>query len=85
MHEVLFRSLGGKVSKTNSIAACGDGVNGCHGFAQRNEIRYQRGPLGANGTMSFQPVTVAAAEWMRVKVGQWIESPVMAETEIAPC
>lgn len=38
MHEIQARSLGGKVSKQNSIAVCGDGVRGCHGRLQRHEI-----------------------------------------------
>jgi hypothetical protein len=38
LHELTFRSLGGIVSKENSIAVCGDGTRGCHAKLQRHEI-----------------------------------------------
>lgn len=38
MHELLPRSRGGKISRTNSVWLCGDGVAGCHGLIQRYEI-----------------------------------------------
>lgn len=41
MHELRPRSLGGKVSRDNSVAVCGDGVRGCHGKLQRHEITYR--------------------------------------------
>jgi hypothetical protein len=68
MHELHFRSLGGKVSKRNSVAVCGDGVRGCHGFLQRNEIAWQGESLGAEGLLMFHPKTAPSAEWMRVKL-----------------
>lgn len=87
MHELRFKSLGGKVSRANSIAACGSGTTGCHGFAQRHEIEVEKNVSGgffnADMTLRFRARTPAAAEWLRVQVGQWIESPVMLETEIS--
>lgn len=83
MHELRPRSVGGRHSKTNSAAVCGDGVRGCHGYAQRHEIAYEATERGAEGTLWFTAKTKAAAEWLRVKVGQRIESPVMQETEIS--
>lgn len=56
MHELRPRSLGGAVSLANSIAVCGDGVQGCHGRLQRHEIetfacdRY----AGPSGLMIFK-------------------------------
>lgn len=81
MHELRFRSLGGKVSRKNSVAACGTGVTGCHGLAQKNEIAYKETELGAEGVLWFQAKTKAAADWLKVKVGQWIESPPMIQME----
>jgi hypothetical protein len=83
MHELKFRSAGGKVSKANSVAVCGDGVQGCHGFAQRHEIRYrfEHDGLGAESTIHFTPVTHAASEQMRIMLHEWIVSPVMSEVE----
>lgn len=87
MHELRFRSLGGKVSRMNSVAVCGDGVRGCHGFAQRNEISYRffddDVSIGAEGDIDFKPLTAAAAEWLKCRVGHVIESPPMVQTEIA--
>lgn len=40
MHELRFRSLGGKVSKRNSVAVCGSGTTGCHGFLQSWQISW---------------------------------------------
>lgn len=56
MHEIIFRSQGGKVSKENSIAVCGDGVRGCHGKLQRHEItvRMHSKRLGAEGFLAFK-------------------------------
>lgn len=84
MHELKPRSLGGTVSKRNSVALCGDGVAGCHGLITRHELQSEAGPLGAEGTLTFIPRTVKAAEWLRVALHQRIESPVMVETEVAP-
>lgn len=56
MHEIVFRSQGGKVSKENSIAVCGDGVRGCHGRLQRHEItvRMHSKRRGAEGFLAFK-------------------------------
>ena len=65
LHEVRFRSQGGKVSNANSIAVCGDGVRGCHGLLQRHEIKARFGrDRSADGWMAFRPKTDAAASWM---------------------
>jgi hypothetical protein len=56
MHEIVFRSQGGGVSKENSIAVCGDGVRGCHGKLQRHEItvRFHSKRLGAESMLAFK-------------------------------
>lgn len=71
MHELRFRSLGGKRSKRNSVAVCGSGTTGCHGFAQRNEItyRFEDVELGAEGTVIFTPESRRSAEWMKLAIG----------------
>lgn len=38
MHELKFRSLGGKHSPENSIAVCGSGTTKCHGKLQRHRL-----------------------------------------------
>ncbi len=82
MHEIIFRSRGGKISKRNSLAACGDGVRGCHGFMQRHEIVVQwNGTQSAEGLLTFRPTTPAAAEWMGIKAYESIESAPMREME----
>lgn len=85
MHELRFKSLGGKVSKQNSIAVCGSGTTLCHGFLQRNEIIYEfhHPQFGAESTIDFTPRTTRAAMHLRIASGTFVESPVMAETEIA--
>lgn len=88
MHEIIFRSQGGKVSRKNSIGVCGDGVRGCHGLLQRHEIEVGQasriGPhFNADDTLAFRALTLAAAECLRIRLGEWIVSPVMQETEIA--
>lgn len=84
MHELRFKSLGGKVNKRNSVAVCGDGVNGCHGMLQRNQITYEPRD-GANGTLYFTPTDQTRADWLRIKLGERIESAPMSayEQEIA--
>jgi hypothetical protein len=80
------KGRGGKPSKQNTIHVCGLLVGAspsCHTFLQRNEIGVERGPAGAEGTVIFTAKTPAAAEWLRIKVGESIVSPVMAETEIS--
>ncbi len=72
MHELRFRSLGGKVSKSNSVAVCGAlGTTGCHGYLQRNEIDWSG---DAQQRLSFQPNSKSAADWMRIKLGLWVMS-----------
>lgn len=83
LHEIQFRSQGGKVSRRNSIAVCGDGVNGCHGFMQRHEVSVFIGLEGAEGDLKFTPHTQASADWMRVKIGETVESPTMFQMETA--
>lgn len=84
MHELRPRSLGGKVSKRNSVAVCGDGVQGCHGFMQRHEIRVLiDDQLGAESTLAFEPCTAASSDHMRVPVGQTVcSAPRNAREEI---
>lgn len=81
MHEIVFRSQRGKVSKKNSIAVCGDGVRGCHGFCQRHEIAVSVWDERAEGLLVFEPVSIAAQDWLCVKAGESIASPVMVEIE----
>ncbi len=85
LHELQFRSQGGKVSKRNSVAVCGDGVRGCHGFLQRHEIEWEEHNAirRAEGTLTFFPLSMSAAEWLGIRRGTKLESPVMQETEIS--
>jgi 5-methylcytosine-specific restriction endonuclease McrA len=62
MHEIRPRSLGGKVSMTNSIALCGDGTRGCHGYITRHEVRVMG--KDAERPLSFAPATQAARDYM---------------------
>ncbi len=84
MHELLFRSLGGKVSRRNSIAVHGSGTHGTHYYLQSNQIgyRFEDDALGAEGTVYFEVKTQAAADHCRVAVGFVIVSPPMVQTEI---
>lgn len=81
MHEIIFRSRGGKVNCANSIAVCGDGVRGCHGLMQRHEISVEMTPYGAEETLTFTATTKPAADWIRCRVGESIESPPMLAIE----
>lgn len=84
MHELQFRSLGGKVSVRNSIAVCGElGTEQCHGFLQANQIAWEAHDTAARaeGTLSFFPLSVAAAEWLGIGRGARLESPPMQTTE----
>lgn len=83
MHEMRFKSLGGKVSRRNSVATCGDGVRKCHGFLQRLEITYQMGELGAEDVIVFTPTSDAAADWMQIALGQSVKSEPMVVMEAA--
>lgn len=83
MHELLPKSLGGRVSRRNSVAVCGSGTTGCHGHAQQHHIGYmfENDDLGAEATIWFRIMTQAAADHCRVYLGAQIISPVMVETE----
>lgn len=76
MHEIRFRSNGGKVSRRNSIAVCGDGVQGCHGRLQRHDIRcnIRHDGLGAEGILDFQAHNAESGEWLRVERLHCLES-----------
>lgn len=78
MHEMRFRSLGGKVSKRNSIWVCGDGVSGCHGLMQQNQIVCDFREIGAEGVVQFIPRTAKAREWLKLKEDQRMESGPMS-------
>lgn len=82
-HELKFKSLGGKVTRQNAVAVCGSGTTKCHGFAQRNEIRYtfEVPAAGAEGTVIFTPTSQSAADWLRVGLGEQIVSPPMRQME----
>ena len=83
MHELKPRSVGGKVSRRNSVAVHGDGVNGIHGLLQRHEIgyRFEDESLGAEGALLFTAYTQAAADAMRIRLGESIYSPPMVAME----
>ncbi len=81
MNEEPPRSCGGKVSRQDSMALCGDGTRRCHGFVTRNEIVIERGRLGAEDVLTFTAKTQAAADWMRIKVGESIVSAPMVQVE----
>lgn len=88
MHELRFRSLGGKVSRFNSVALCGDGTRGCHGFLQRLEIEWlsETPHLGADWLLQFRPKTAQASEWMRVPTDLWVCSmPGSRNDELEAC
>lgn len=74
MHELKPRSLGGKVSRKNSVWVCGDGVNGCHGLIQRHEIGTAYIEDGAEGLVKFVAHSERAATWLRIQQHHWIES-----------
>lgn len=71
MHELIPRGRGGKVSKRNSIACCGQLVGTeecCHTYLQQSEIKWSGGPDGAEGLLRFIPTTQKSADWMRVAI-----------------
>lgn len=84
-HELRFKSLGGKVTRQNCVAVCGDGVRGCHGMLQDHSIAYdfEHPALGAESTVIFTAKDRQAAEWLRIEIGESISSQVMVETEIS--
>lgn len=85
MHELRFKSLGGKVSRQNSIGTCGQLVGSepsCHTYLQANQIAYEMDPdVGAEGVIVFTPKTQTAADWMRVALGERLISPPMHQVE----
>ncbi len=85
MHEIIPRSRGGKVSRRNSIAVCGQLGNGpeCHGQLQRRDITVLVSQRGAEGTITFWPQSQKSADWLRIKASDCIESGPMREYEAA--
>jgi hypothetical protein len=74
MHEIKPRSLRGDISKKNSIAVCGSGTTGCHGFLQSHRVLAFMSSTGAEGTIRFYPRTEQAADWMLTPVGSYLSS-----------
>jgi len=86
MHEIVPRGRGGKVSRTNSIAVCGQLVGTeecCHTYLQQSEIAVGVTEYGAESQLWFEPMTPRAASWMAIELGHVLASPVMVETEIS--
>lgn len=83
MHELRPRSIGGRVSRRNSVAVCGSGTTGCHGYLQSRAIAWCGSGLGADGPLTFVAMSMSAAAHMRVAQGHSIYSPLMQQTEIA--
>lgn len=86
MHEIKPRSLGGKVSRKNSIATCGELVGTeecCHTYLQTRQITVGSGILGAEAELYFTAETKGAADWMRIALGEQIESRPMIDMELA--
>lgn len=87
MHEIVSRGAGGKVSRVNSIAVCGQivgAVPSCHTYLQLREIEVSTfAMIGAEGVLTFIPTTKAAADWMKVKFNERIESAPMIQIEAA--
>lgn len=81
-HELQFRSLGGKVSRTNCVAVCGSGTTGCHGFLQRLRIAWGAASIRrAEDTLYFTPKDQTAAEWLKIPLGDQMVSAPMRELE----
>lgn len=86
MHEIQGRGRGGKVSPVNSIAVCGQLVGvepSCHTYLQQEQIACYGTDRGAEGTLTFEPRSEKAADYMGLPLGDSLESPPMQETEIA--
>jgi hypothetical protein len=62
MHEIRPRSLGGKVSRENSIAVCGSGTTMCHGYLQSHEVSVEPTDLArwAEARLVFRALTMRA-------------------------
>ncbi len=78
LHELTFRSLGGTVSRRNSIAV--DAT--CHGHLQAHRIRCEcQTPDRAEGMLAFDPQTDAARDWMKLPLGQVLLSEPLRDLE----
>lgn len=86
MHELRSRGAGGKRSKRNSVAVCGQLGNGheCHGLLQAKRITYDMSEkLGAESTIYFMPMDEKARDWMKLKTEHGLESSPMRDVEAA--
>lgn len=84
-HELIPKGAGGKVTKRNCAAVCGTivgAVPSCHTYLQSHAIQWCDDlGQGAQGTLWFTPVTQEAADWLKIKVGEKIESLPMSVYE----
>lgn len=83
MHEIVFRSQGGKISRHNSIAVCGDGTRGCHGFLQLHVIRVDARRRDAERNLLFVTTSGNAMDWLGIPLSTQFLSPPMADCESA--
>lgn len=86
LHEITPRARCGPISKTNSIAVCGQLGNGpeCHGRLQRHQILVERShSLGAEATLYFVPTDQSSRDWMKLGERHGMESPPMVDMEAA--
>lgn len=86
MHEIVPRGRGGKVSKKNSIAVCGQLVGTeecCHTYLQQSAIIVNHTDLGAEDTLFFEPTSKQASDWIGIDNGSIFISPTMCEVEAA--
>jgi len=83
MHEIKPRSLRGRVGKTNSIAVCGSGTTGCHGYLQAHRIDIVASSTGAEGGLYFVPRDMGARNWMKLERLHGLESLPMVAMELA--
>lgn len=88
-HERISRGRRGGITKKNCIAVCGTivgAVPSCHTYLQLNQIEERATTAGAEGLLEFRPLTRAAADWMRVPIGQWVASlPGSRNDELEAC
>lgn len=84
-HELIPKSLGGKITKRNCVAVCGSIVGAmpsCHTYLQARAIQWmETAGLGAQGPLTFTPITREAADWLKVRMGESICSEPMAVYE----
>ncbi len=74
-HELIPRGRGGKITKRNCVAVCGQliGIDpSCHTYLQNSQIGVEMSAEGAEGQLSFRAQSDDAAEWMRVEKGLWV-------------